>query len=98
MDKTDIPASCCIDGAGVEPKNCSLASAVVHQGCYNKFLSFVKSHAMQLGGVGLGIAFVQVIITSLFGTDSGIHLKSDKIFEKALFKIYIFQNTKYRPY
>ncbi|XP_043603809.1 CD63 antigen-like isoform X2 [Bombus pyrosoma] len=61
MDKTDIPASCCINEAGVEPKNCSLTSAVVHQGCYNKFLSFVKSHAMQLGGVGLGIAFVQAM-------------------------------------
>ncbi|XP_048269717.1 CD63 antigen-like isoform X2 [Bombus terrestris] len=60
MNANDIPPSCCIDGTGVEPKNCSLTSAVVHQGCYNKFLSFVKSHAMQLGGVGLGIAFVQL--------------------------------------
>ena len=91
MNANDIPPSCCIDGTGVEPKNCSLTSAVVHQGCYNKFLSFVKSHAMQLGGVGLGIAFVQVIITfGTFGTDSGIHLKSDKIFEKAPFQIHIF--------
>ena len=61
MSETDIPVSCCIDGTGVEPKNCSLTSAMVHQGCYNKFLSFVKSHAMQLGGVGLGIAFVQAM-------------------------------------
>lgn len=83
MDANDIPASCCIDGTGVEPKNCSLTSAVVHQGCYNKFLSFVKSHAMQLGGVGLGIAFVQVIITSMFGTDSGIHLNIENFREGA---------------
>lgn len=58
MSKTNIPVSCCVE---VEitppPKNCTITPS----GCYDMFVSFIKSHAVQLGGVGLGIAFVQAM-------------------------------------
>ncbi|XP_003704490.1 CD63 antigen [Megachile rotundata] len=55
-----IPASCC-DNL-VKEANCTLTSPTLHpNGCYGGFLSFIKSHAVQLGGVGIGIAVVQAI-------------------------------------
>ncbi|KAF3430124.1 hypothetical protein E2986_03977 [Frieseomelitta varia] len=60
MKETNIPASCCMEITA--PKNCTITSPTVQStGCYNTFVSFIKSHAVQLGGVGLGIAFVQAI-------------------------------------
>ncbi|KAK1137272.1 hypothetical protein K0M31_001786 [Melipona bicolor] len=58
MNKTNIPASCCVE-VGITPpsKNCTITPS----GCYDMFVSFIKSHAVQLGGVGLGIAFVQCV-------------------------------------
>lgn len=42
--------------------NCTTSSPNVYRdGCYISFLSFIKSHAVQLGGVAIGIAVVQVI-------------------------------------
>ncbi|KOC60444.1 CD63 antigen, partial [Habropoda laboriosa] len=55
-----IPLSCC--DSMLPPKNCTSESKTLHsEGCYKEFLSFIKSHAVQLGGVGLGIAFVQAM-------------------------------------
>ncbi|CAD1479589.1 unnamed protein product, partial [Heterotrigona itama] len=58
MNKTNLPASCCV---GITPPtNCTSTSLTLQKiGCYDTFVSFIKSHAVQLGGVGLGIAFVQ---------------------------------------
>lgn len=59
-----IPASCCGDSLlmGSKSTNCTVSSPDLHRdGCYHKFLSFIKSHALQLGGVGIGIAFVQAM-------------------------------------
>ncbi|XP_076234097.1 uncharacterized protein LOC143179014 [Calliopsis andreniformis] len=57
-----LPVSCCIDPVGaIESSNCTLNSSNLRsEGCYQKFLSFIKSHALQLGGVGIGIAFIQL--------------------------------------
>lgn len=58
-----LPLSCCnIEMGAIGSVNCTLGSPKLHsQGCYSEFLSFINSHALQLGGVAIGIAFVQVI-------------------------------------
>ncbi|KAG6802585.1 hypothetical protein HZU73_01420 [Apis mellifera caucasica] len=57
-----LPLSCCnIEMGAVGSVNCTLGSPTLHsQGCYSEFVSFVNSHALQLGGVAIGIAFVQL--------------------------------------
>lgn len=56
-----IPASCC-DNHNLSETNCTLESSTLHgKGCYEGFVSFIKSHVVQLGGVGIGIAVVQAI-------------------------------------
>lgn len=59
-----IPASCCsgqvITGGTVA--ECTTASTTLHkQGCLTELVEFFRSKAMVLGGVGLGIAFVQLL-------------------------------------
>lgn len=63
LQTTILPPSCCDPQVGVlEVSNCTLSSPTLHhEGCYHKFLSYIKSHALQLGGVGIGIAFVQAV-------------------------------------
>ncbi|XP_003695433.1 LOW QUALITY PROTEIN: CD63 antigen [Apis florea] len=58
-----LPLSCCnIEMGAIGSVNCTLGSPKLHsQGCYSEFLSFINSHALQLGGVAIGIAFVQAI-------------------------------------
>ena len=58
-----IPPSCCDPQVGVlSVSNCTISSPNLHhEGCYHKFLSYIKSHALQLGGVGIGVAFVQAV-------------------------------------
>lgn len=58
-----VPASCCsgqvISGASVA--QCTVDSPTLHkQGCLTELVEFFKDKALVLGGVGLGIAFVQV--------------------------------------
>ncbi|XP_054000590.1 uncharacterized protein LOC128888023 [Hylaeus anthracinus] len=57
-----IPVSCCdVQVGAMETANCTTSSPTLHHdGCYTKFVSFIKSHAVQLGGVGIGIAIVQL--------------------------------------
>lgn len=58
-----IPVSCCTEVMGaIGATYCNATAPTLHQnGCYPKFLSYVKSHAVQLGSVGIGIAFIQAI-------------------------------------
>ncbi|KZC11627.1 PREDICTED: CD63 antigen-like [Dufourea novaeangliae] len=58
-----MPVSCCDNQVGaIGTTNCTLSSSTLHhEGCYHKFLSFIGSHALQLGGVGIGIAIVQAV-------------------------------------
>ncbi|KAK2579292.1 hypothetical protein KPH14_008250 [Odynerus spinipes] len=58
----DLPMSCCRPETGaIGHTICNSTSPNVYSdGCLYKFQYFIKSHAVQLGGVGLGIAFVQV--------------------------------------
>ncbi|CAK9807379.1 CD63 antigen [Anthophora plagiata] len=57
----DIPPSCYSKVEPVDPQSHVIYSRELYfDGCYNKFLSFIKSHALQLAGVGLGIAFIQL--------------------------------------
>lgn len=59
----NLPVSCCdVQMGTVGMVNCTLTSNTLHsKGCYKSFLSFISAHAMQLGGVGIGIACVQAI-------------------------------------
>ncbi|CAL7949242.1 unnamed protein product [Xylocopa violacea] len=54
-----VPTSCCDVKMGVN-ETCTVNSPTIHHdGCFQTFVSFIKSHYLQLGSVGLGIAFVQ---------------------------------------
>ena len=57
-----LPMSCCKTVVGaIGNSTCNANSTNLYQnGCLPAFGSFIKSHAVQLGGVGLGVAFVQV--------------------------------------
>lgn len=58
-----IPITCCdVQVGAIETKNCTLTSPDLHgKGCYYTFLAYIGDHALQLGGVGIGIAIVQAI-------------------------------------
>lgn len=61
-----IPLSCCRQVPGeVGSKNCTVEvkdkDALYKTGCLKSFGSFIKGHAVQLGGAGLGIAFIQAV-------------------------------------
>jgi len=56
-----LPLSCCTRShslVGVDI--CDTTSEVHHKGCLEQFGAFVMNHAAILGGVGVGIAFIQV--------------------------------------
>lgn len=58
-----IPATCCAAQELLDdkPVACTKDSPNFHtQGCLNNILVHLKDIAMLLGGVGLGIAFIQV--------------------------------------
>lgn len=61
---TTFPSSCCKD----EKKNCpstfnevSNSTDIYKQGCLNGFEDYLRKHIVVVGGVGIGIAFVQLI-------------------------------------
>ncbi|XP_031848239.1 CD63 antigen [Nomia melanderi] len=59
-----LPPSCCLpeEGKHTDTTNCTLTSPTLHHnGCYQSLLSLIASHALQLGGIGIGIAIVQAI-------------------------------------
>jgi hypothetical protein len=56
-----LPLSCCtrshyVVGADI----CNTATVTYLKGCLEQFGAFVMNHAAILGGVGVGIAFIQV--------------------------------------
>jgi hypothetical protein len=57
-----LPLSCCLRSQTVVGfDNCTTASPNRYlKGCLEEFGAFVMKHAAVLGGVGIGIAFVQV--------------------------------------
>lgn len=62
FDNSDLPMSCCRPQQGkIGTSVCNITVNYVYpDGCLNKFQQYIKSHAVQLGGVGLGIATIQV--------------------------------------
>jgi CD63 antigen len=66
-EKTNVPDSCClsdIDGCGknVLTENDSKAAMKIHlDGCFATFSSQIQSNVAVLGGVGIGIGFMQLI-------------------------------------
>ncbi|KAG8041267.1 hypothetical protein G9C98_002255 [Cotesia typhae] len=58
-----LPISCCPIPAGqMDHFSCNNQTKDVYRtGCVNKFGTYVKDHAIQLGEAGMGIAFVQAI-------------------------------------
>lgn len=62
LQNDTLPMSCCwkIYGA-IGSAQCSLKSPnVYNQGCLSAFGDYVQSHALTIGGVGIGFAVVQV--------------------------------------
>lgn len=57
-----IPKSCCTE---FDSDVCDLAHAH-RNGCMPTLLEFLQSKALILGGVGVGIAFIQVLLISFF--------------------------------
>ncbi|XP_007570787.1 tetraspanin-7-like isoform X1 [Poecilia formosa] len=64
-----IPASCCVtyvECSKAELKNATLAARKVYrQGCYELVVSFIENNMAVIAGVTFGIAFSQVLGTSL---------------------------------
>ncbi|KAM4559753.1 tetraspanin-7-like [Odontesthes bonariensis] len=64
-----VPASCCVsfsDCNGADLKNTTVAARKVYkEGCYELVVSFIESNMGIIAGVTFGIAFSQVIGTSL---------------------------------
>ncbi|XP_043481938.1 CD63 antigen-like [Leptopilina heterotoma] len=61
-----LPRTCCDYEPGASGNISCLASNSINSkvketGCLNAFGNFVKGHAVQLGGAGIGIAFVQIL-------------------------------------
>ncbi|KAI4502065.1 hypothetical protein M0802_002747 [Mischocyttarus mexicanus] len=59
----ELPVSCCSRQVGmIGSSTCNQTVPNVYkQGCLNTFQQYIKSHAVQLGGVGLGIATIQAV-------------------------------------
>jgi CD63 antigen len=57
-----IPVSCCDRTFGaINNVTCELNSTTLHKaGCIDAFGDYIKEHAVSLGGVGIGLAVVQV--------------------------------------
>lgn len=58
-DGRKYPDSCCVkfsDGCAKVP-----GTAFFDKGCYEQGKAFVKDHMLEIGGVGIGIAFIQLI-------------------------------------
>ncbi|XP_076651837.1 uncharacterized protein LOC143358539 [Halictus rubicundus] len=74
-----IPPTCCDDQMGTTGKtNCTLSSPTLHrEGCYQNFLHFIAAHALQLGGVGIGIAVVQLTGIMIISIGTTIYTVND---------------------
>lgn len=63
LNSTELPLSCC-DTAGIFSNfSCEPAtngSRLFKIGCVNAFGDEIKQHAVTIGGVAIGIAFIQV--------------------------------------
>ncbi|XP_015177461.1 PREDICTED: CD63 antigen-like [Polistes dominula] len=59
----ELPMSCCSNKIGqIGSSACNITVDTVYkQGCEYTFGQYIKAHAVQLGGVGLGIAIVQAV-------------------------------------
>lgn len=60
-----VPSSCCKEVP--EGSKCDSNSIHIHSnGCMNNFQSAIEHNALILGGVGIGIAVIQVIFICFF--------------------------------
>ncbi|XP_033323872.2 uncharacterized protein LOC117219085 [Megalopta genalis] len=90
----NLPISCCDFKMGtVGSVNCTLTTPTLHQkGCYKSFLAYIAAHAMQLGGVGIGIAIVQLTGIMIISVGTTIYAVNDD-FSKFLDPKYISPAT-----
>jgi len=62
-----VPSSCCKEikpdcGTGILNKNDTAASAIIYtRGCFNSFSNIIKKNVETVGGVGIGIGFIQFV-------------------------------------
>lgn len=60
-----VPVSCCIDstksGCNVGVNDANAKNKIYTEGCSEAFQKFVKGHMVKLGGIGVGIAIIQIL-------------------------------------
>ncbi|XP_022323550.2 CD63 antigen-like [Crassostrea virginica] len=62
MTNSSVPKSCCISESGCSGSDADVANNKTYtEGCLTKFETFVKDNVFIIGGVGIGLAFVQII-------------------------------------
>ncbi|XP_043283345.1 tetraspanin-12-like [Venturia canescens] len=93
-NNSQVPMSCCLPQNGIIGEaTCNVNSTnLYHAGCFTKFVSFIGGHAVQLGGVGLGIAFIQLTgVMIIFVGTKTLHIFND--FYYFLVPIYFSPST-----
>ncbi|XP_047345514.1 uncharacterized protein LOC124947445 [Vespa velutina] len=75
FNNSDLPMSCCHFQQGkIGISICNTTQPNVYtDGCLLKFEQYIKSHAVQLGGVGLGIAAIQLTGVMIISVGSTIY-------------------------
>merc|ERR1712038_177695 len=58
----NIPGSCCINDDGADPPTCtSDASNLYTDGCFDSLTAWAEDNILVIGGVGIGLAFIQIV-------------------------------------
>lgn len=61
-----IPLSCCDVTGGINITCDNTSGRFFNDTCIHAFGSYIEGHALTIGGVALGIAFVQVFFNIIF--------------------------------
>lgn len=57
-----IPGSCCINDDGADPPTCTSNPANLYtDGCYESLTAWAEDNILIIGGVGIGLAFIQIV-------------------------------------
>lgn len=62
LNKTEVPQSCCRKNeTSCKGATGDIPNKIYTEGCLTKFETFVKDNIFIVGGVGIGLAFVQIV-------------------------------------
>merc|ERR1712038_39482 len=58
----NIPGSCCINDDGADPPTCTSDAANLYtDGCFDSLTAWAEDNILIIGGVGIGLAFIQIV-------------------------------------